>query len=87
MIFTILINSIPLLVQIRKIRMKRKLKADDLIPQENDYLRDLGSRRSKRTEDVKENDGTLDVDDLEGIFTVIYSVSSSDPYKGFYFVA
>lgn len=58
----------------RKIRTKRKLKAEDLIPQENDYLRDLGSRRSKKTEDVKENDGTLDVDDLEGIFTDIYSV-------------
>lgn len=43
----------------------------------------MGSRRSKRTEDVKENDGTLDVDDLEGIFTVIYSASSSDPYKDF----
>ncbi|XP_035727940.1 U4/U6.U5 tri-snRNP-associated protein 1-like [Vespa mandarinia] len=52
--------------KIRKIRTKRKLKADDLMPQENDYLRDLGSRRSKKTEEAKENDGTLDVDDLEG---------------------
>ncbi|XP_043788374.1 U4/U6.U5 tri-snRNP-associated protein 1 [Apis laboriosa] len=48
--------------KIRKIR--KKLKAEDLIPEDNDYLRDLGSRRSKRTDDVKDND-TLDVDDLE----------------------
>ncbi|CAL7947290.1 unnamed protein product [Xylocopa violacea] len=47
--------------KIRKIR--KKLKAKDLIPEDKDYLRDLGSRRSKRTEDVKENDA-LDVDDL-----------------------
>ncbi|XP_076160777.1 U4/U6.U5 tri-snRNP-associated protein 1 isoform X2 [Ptiloglossa arizonensis] len=47
--------------KIRKIR--KKLKADDLVPEDNDYLRDLGSRRSKRPEDVKEND-SLDVDDL-----------------------
>ncbi|XP_017788092.1 PREDICTED: U4/U6.U5 tri-snRNP-associated protein 1 [Habropoda laboriosa] len=47
--------------KVRKIR--KKLKAEDLIPEDNDYLRDLGSRRSKRTEDVKDNDA-LDVDDL-----------------------
>lgn len=47
--------------KVRKIR--KKLKADDLIPEDNDYLRDLGSRRSKRPEEVKEND-VLDVDDL-----------------------
>lgn len=47
--------------KVRKIR--KKLKAEDLIPEDNDYLRDLGSRRSKRTDDVKDND-TLDVDDL-----------------------
>ncbi|XP_076755074.1 U4/U6.U5 tri-snRNP-associated protein 1 [Xylocopa sonorina] len=47
--------------KIRKIR--KKLKAKDLIPEDKDYLRDLGSRRSKRTEDAKENDA-LDVDDL-----------------------
>ncbi|XP_031840673.1 U4/U6.U5 tri-snRNP-associated protein 1 [Nomia melanderi] len=48
----------------KKIRkMRKKLKADDLIPEDNDYLRDLGSRRSKRPEEVKDND-TLDVDDL-----------------------
>ncbi|XP_053988192.1 U4/U6.U5 tri-snRNP-associated protein 1 [Hylaeus volcanicus] len=47
--------------KIRKIR--KKLKADDLIPEGNDYLRDLGSRRSKRPDDAKENDN-LDVDDL-----------------------
>lgn len=44
-------------------RLEKKLKAEDLIPEDNDYLRDLGSRRSKRTDDVKDND-TLDVDDL-----------------------
>lgn len=47
--------------KVRKIR--KKLKAEDLIPEDNDYLRDLGSRRTKRTEDVKENDA-LDVDDM-----------------------
>jgi len=41
------------------------LKADDLVPVDNDYLRDLGSRRRKKPEDSKDND-TLDVDDLEG---------------------
>lgn len=45
--------------------MRKKLKADDLVPEGNDYLRDLGSRRSKRPEEVKDND-TLDVDDLGG---------------------
>ncbi|KAG7209511.1 hypothetical protein KM043_015596 [Ampulex compressa] len=49
--------------KVRKIRTKKKLKADDLIPEDNDYLRDLGSRRSKKTEDTKDNDN-LDVDDL-----------------------
>lgn len=49
--------------KIRKIRTKKKLKADDLIANSNDYLRDLGSRRRKpayREEEV------LDNDDLEG---------------------
>ncbi|XP_012057621.1 PREDICTED: U4/U6.U5 tri-snRNP-associated protein 1 [Atta cephalotes] len=50
--------------KIRKIRTKKKLKADDLVPVDNDYLRDLGSRRRKKPEDSKDND-TLDVDDLE----------------------
>ncbi|XP_017880646.1 U4/U6.U5 tri-snRNP-associated protein 1 [Ceratina calcarata] len=48
--------------KVRKIR--KKLKAEDLIPEDNDYLRDLGSRRSKRTEDVVKENDTLDVDDL-----------------------
>ncbi|XP_034188525.1 U4/U6.U5 tri-snRNP-associated protein 1 [Osmia lignaria lignaria] len=48
--------------KVRKIR--KKLKAEDLIPEDNDYLRDLGSRRSKRPKDAKDND-SLDVDDLE----------------------
>lgn len=52
--------------KVRKIRTKKGLKADDLVPQDNDYLRDLGSRRSKKIEDIKENDSTLDVDDLDG---------------------
>ncbi|OAD60134.1 U4/U6.U5 tri-snRNP-associated protein 1 [Eufriesea mexicana] len=47
--------------KVRKIR--KKLKAEDIIPEDNDYLRDLGSRRSKRTDEVKENDA-LDVDDI-----------------------
>lgn len=50
--------------KIRKIRTKKKLKADDLVPVDNDYLRDLGSRRRKKPEDSKDND-ILDVDDLE----------------------
>lgn len=49
--------------KVRKIRTKKKLKADDLIPEDNDYLRDLGSRRNKRTEDTKDVDN-LDIDDL-----------------------
>ncbi|XP_003706137.1 U4/U6.U5 tri-snRNP-associated protein 1 isoform X1 [Megachile rotundata] len=48
--------------KVRKIR--KKLKAEDLVPEDNDYLRDLGSRRSKRPKDIKDND-SLDVDDLE----------------------
>ncbi|XP_011867155.1 PREDICTED: U4/U6.U5 tri-snRNP-associated protein 1 isoform X2 [Vollenhovia emeryi] len=50
--------------KIRKMRTKKKLKADDLVPVDNDYLRDLGSRRRKKPEDLKDNDA-LDVDDLE----------------------
>ncbi|XP_076232011.1 U4/U6.U5 tri-snRNP-associated protein 1 [Calliopsis andreniformis] len=49
--------------KVRKIR--KKLKADDLIPEDNDYLRDLGSRRSKRPEEAKPEPDSLDVDDLE----------------------
>jgi len=40
-----------------------------LIPVDNDYLRDLGSRRRKKPEDLKDNDA-LDVDDLEGNHTI-----------------
>nr|XP_012217776.1 PREDICTED: U4/U6.U5 tri-snRNP-associated protein 1 [Linepithema humile] len=50
--------------KIRKIRTKKVLKADDLVPVENDYLRDLGSRRRKKPEDSKDNE-SLDIDDLE----------------------
>lgn len=55
--------------QIRKIRTKKKFKVDDLVPIDNDYLRDLGSRRRKKPEDLKDNDA-LDVDDLEGNHTI-----------------
>lgn len=51
--------------KIRKIRTKKKLKADDLVPVDNDYLRDLGSRRRKKPEDPKDNDTALDIDDLD----------------------
>ncbi|XP_029168218.1 U4/U6.U5 tri-snRNP-associated protein 1 [Nylanderia fulva] len=50
--------------KIRKIRTKKKFKVDDLVPVDNDYLRDLGSRRRKKPDDSKDNDA-LDVDDLE----------------------
>lgn len=40
-----------------------------MIPVDNDYLRDLGSRRRKKPEDLKDNDA-LDVDDLEGNYTI-----------------
>lgn len=42
-----------------------------MVPVDNDYLRDLGSRRRKKQEDTKDND-TLDVDDLEGILYFLY---------------
>lgn len=45
------------------------MKADDLLPVDNDYLRDLGSRRRKKPEDSKDNDA-LDIDDLEGIYFI-----------------
>lgn len=48
--------------KVRKIR--KKLKADDLIPEDNDYLRDLGSRRSRRPEETKPDNDSLDVDDI-----------------------
>lgn len=40
-----------------------------MIPVDNDYLRDLGSRRRKKPEDLKDNDA-LDIDDLEGNHTI-----------------
>ncbi|XP_012286069.1 U4/U6.U5 tri-snRNP-associated protein 1 [Orussus abietinus] len=53
--------------KVRKIRTKKILKADDLVPDSNDYLRDLGSRRNRRGEQMRQEDldGILDVDDLE----------------------
>lgn len=40
-----------------------------MVPVDNDYLRDLGSRRRKKPEELKDNDA-LDVDDLEGNHTI-----------------
>lgn len=51
--------------KVRKIR-KKVLKADDLISNSNDYLRDLGSRRRHRDEPRADENDSLDVDDLEG---------------------
>lgn len=34
---------------------------------DNDYLRDLGSRRKRKPEELKDNEAALNVDDLEGI--------------------
>lgn len=50
--------------KVRKIRSKKVLKADDLVPDSNDYLKDLGSRRSRRTES-KPKENEMDVDDYE----------------------
>lgn len=55
--------------KIRKIRSKKALKADDLIPEPTDYLRDLGSRRRRREEVSKAKDepeDIMDTDDFEG---------------------
>lgn len=55
--------------KIRKIRKKEKtLKADDLLLNSNfDYLSDLGSRRRRRGEELKEEPiDYLDVDDIGG---------------------
>ncbi|XP_033211788.1 U4/U6.U5 tri-snRNP-associated protein 1 [Belonocnema kinseyi] len=50
--------------KIRKIRSKKPLKADDIVPEGNDYLKDLGSRRHRRTE-VKPKVDVRDIDDYE----------------------
>ncbi|XP_078045441.1 U4/U6.U5 tri-snRNP-associated protein 1 [Augochlora pura] len=64
--------------KVRKIR--KKLKAEDLIPEDNDYLRDLGSRRTKRPEEVKDND-SLDIDDLGGPSEDLSGVKLEDDDK------
>lgn len=54
--------------KIRKIRQKKMLKADDLIPDNSDYLRDLGSRRHPKHKESKaqeESENLMDVDDTE----------------------
>lgn len=51
--------------KVRKIR-KKVLKADDLISNSNDYLRDLGCRRRHKDEARANDTDALDVDDLEG---------------------
>lgn len=43
------------------------LKASDLIPDSNDYLKDLGSRRNRKIESKPKED-IMDVDDYEGEF-------------------
>ncbi|XP_051166098.1 U4/U6.U5 tri-snRNP-associated protein 1 [Leptopilina boulardi] len=50
--------------KIRKIRSKKMLKATDLVPDSNDYLKDLGSRRNRKIES-KPKDDIMDVDDYE----------------------
>ncbi|XP_046739802.1 U4/U6.U5 tri-snRNP-associated protein 1 [Diprion similis] len=55
--------------KIRKIRQKKMLKADDLVPDTTDYLRDLGSRRNPRHKEKKNHEDPenliMDVDDTE----------------------
>ncbi|XP_015599147.1 U4/U6.U5 tri-snRNP-associated protein 1 [Cephus cinctus] len=54
--------------KVRKIRQKKMLKADDIVPDNTDYLRDLGSRRSRRNDATQEKDDAdnmMDVDDFE----------------------
>lgn len=44
------------------------LKADDIIPDTTDYLRDLGSRRNPRHKEARakeEAENLMDVDDME----------------------
>lgn len=48
--------------KIKKIR--KRLKADDLITSSNDYLKDLGSRR--RSNNMNEPNDVLDVADIDG---------------------
>ncbi|XP_034947185.1 U4/U6.U5 tri-snRNP-associated protein 1 [Chelonus insularis] len=54
--------------KVRKLRKNKILKADDLVPDNTDYLRDLGSRRRKKHEETKvkeEPNDMLDVADYE----------------------
>lgn len=54
--------------KVRKIRQSKTLKADDLVPDSTDYLRDLGSRRRKKPEETKvkaDTSDALDVADYE----------------------
>ena len=55
--------------KMRKIMRKHKmLKADDLVPDSTDYLRDLGSRRNRKETDKKpkeEPEDIMDADDYE----------------------
>lgn len=53
---------------VRKLRQKKMLKAADLVLDNNDYLRDLGSRRNRKNEESKvkdEAESIMDVDDME----------------------
>ncbi|XP_043482141.1 U4/U6.U5 tri-snRNP-associated protein 1 isoform X1 [Leptopilina heterotoma] len=51
--------------KIRKIRSKKMLKATDLVPDSNDYLKDLGSRRNRKIESKPKEENLMDVDDYE----------------------
>lgn len=53
-------------LQVRKIRGKKALKADDLVPLNDDYLRDLGSRRRRRGEEREPVDeDRMETNDIE----------------------
>lgn len=59
--------------KIRKIRQTKVLKADDLVPDTKDYLRDLGSRRKRKSDDVKPKEELTDILD-----TADYQMPSED---------
>lgn len=67
--------------KVRKIRQKKMLKADDLVADSTDYLRDLGSRRNRRGAETKvkedpEDKMNIDVDDYEGKLKLILRIST-----------
>ncbi|XP_046471881.1 U4/U6.U5 tri-snRNP-associated protein 1 [Neodiprion pinetum] len=68
--------------KIRKIRQKKMLKADDLVPDTTDYLRDLGSRRNSRHKEKKDHEDpenlVMDVDDTENTSEDLSGVKIED---------